>query len=69
MAEDSNAMQPSTGIDAVGNQEKVHEGHVTTVENVRAINSELTRGNSYEDENHVQLGWRSWLVVLITLWG
>ncbi len=43
--------------------------HMSTVEHVQAINNELVQVNTYEDDTHVPLGWRSWLVVLITLWG
>ncbi len=66
---DSNTIQPSPGGGSESGQEKAHQGHATTVEHVRALNEELTRVNTYEDDTHVPLGWRSWLVVLITLWG
>jgi pyridoxal biosynthesis lyase PdxS len=47
-----------------------HTGdHVETIEHVKDINAAIARTDSYLDEQHVPLGWRSWLVVLITLFG
>ena len=43
--------------------------HVETIEHVKDINAAIARTDSYLDEQHVPLGWRSWLVVLITLFG
>ena len=47
-----------------------HTGeHVETKEHVKEINAVIARTDSYLDERHVPLGWRSWVVVLITLFG
>ncbi|KAF2105014.1 MFS general substrate transporter [Rhizodiscina lignyota] len=46
---------------------KDQENHTTTIEHVKDINNALTQVNTYEDDVHVHLGWRSWLVVLVTL--
>ena len=43
--------------------------HVETVEHVKQVNAAIARTDSHLDEQHVPLGWRSWLVVLITLFG
>ncbi|KAL1862691.1 hypothetical protein VTK73DRAFT_6694 [Phialemonium thermophilum] len=63
------AIHSSSAGGSESEQEKIESGHVDTIEHVTAINEELTRVNTYDDENRVPLGWRSWLVVLITLWG
>lgn len=47
--------------------EKPH--HASAIEHVTEINAELTQVDTYDDDNHVDLGWRSWLVVLVTLYG
>ena len=44
--------------------------HVETVgEHVKQVNAAIARTDEYLDERHVPLGWRSWMVVLITLFG
>ena len=43
--------------------------HVETIEHVKDINAAIARTDTHLDEQHVPLGWRSWLVVLITLFG
>lgn len=43
--------------------------HTETIEHVKQVNAAIARTDSYLDEQHVPLGWRSWLVVLITLFG
>ena len=54
----------------VGSTTGQHTGdHVETIEHVKDINAAIARTDSYLDEQHVPLGWRSWLVVLITLFG
>jgi hypothetical protein len=52
----------------VQNAEKPHQ-HFSTIEHVQDINAHLTEVDTYEDDVHVPLGWRSWLVVLVTLYG
>ena len=41
--------------------------HRETIEHVKEVNAALTRTDSYLDETPVDLGWRSWLVVLVTM--
>ena len=41
--------------------------HVEAIEHVKELNEALTQTESYQDETPVTLGWRSWTVVLITL--
>ncbi len=43
------------------------EHHETTVEHVREVNAAIARTDSHLDNAHVALGWRSWLVVLVTM--
>ena len=45
----------------------VEEHHETTVEHVKEVNAAIARTDSHLDERHVPLGWRSWLVVLVTM--
>lgn len=42
--------------------------HVSTIEHVQDINNALTQVDAYQDDSHVRLGWRSWLVVFVTLY-
>ena len=43
--------------------------HAETIEHVEAVNEAITRTDSYLDDTPVDLGWRSWLVVLVTMFG
>ena len=43
--------------------------HVETIEHVKQVNAAITRTDSHLDETRVDLGWRSWLVVLVTMFG
>ena len=54
----------------LGSATAQHTGeHVETKQHVKEVNAAIARTDSYLDETHVPLGWRSWLVVLITLFG
>lgn len=50
-------------------EKKGGEEHTETIEHVREVNEVLTRTDSHLDNVHVHLGWRSWLVVLVTMFG
>lgn len=54
---------------AVATTEQQTGDHVETIEHVKQVNAAIARTDSYLDERHVPLGWRSWVVVLITLFG
>ena len=43
--------------------------HVETIEHVKEVNAAIARTDSHLDDTHVDLGWRSWLVVLVTMFG
>ena len=43
--------------------------HVETIEHVKEVNEASTRTESHLDNNLVDLGWRSWLVVLVVIFG
>ncbi|OCT48002.1 hypothetical protein CLCR_04088 [Cladophialophora carrionii] len=45
------------------------EHHETTVEHVKEVNAAIARTDSHLDVAHAPLGWRSWLVVLVTMFG
>jgi hypothetical protein len=45
------------------------EHHETTVEHVKEVNAAIARTDSHLDTAYVPLGWRSWLVVLVTMFG
>ncbi len=48
--------------------EKVTPGQdVTMVEHVKDVNNALSRTDSYLEDQHVNLGWRTWLVVFVTM--
>lgn len=53
---------------ASSNETEKPEHHATTIEHVKDINEALTRRDSYQDDIPVTLGWRSWLVVFVTLY-
>lgn len=57
-------------VPSVPNVEKSQDAqhHETTVEHVEKVNATIARTDSHLDEQHVALGWRSWLVVLVTMW-
>jgi len=70
MTADSSAIQISAAGGGSESEEKAREAHLANVEHGEANNSEPPREHSSsEDGDHVTLGWRSWLVVLITVWG
>jgi hypothetical protein len=41
--------------------------NVTMVEHVKGVNDALARTDAYLDDRHVDLGWRTWLVVFVTM--
>jgi hypothetical protein len=43
------------------------EHHETTIQHVKEVNAAIARVDSHLDNRHVALGWRSWLVVLVTM--
>ncbi len=45
----------------------VDEHRETTIEHVKEVNAAIARTDSHLDETHLALGWRSWLVVLVTM--
>ncbi|OAG36053.1 hypothetical protein AYO21_09771 [Fonsecaea monophora] len=45
------------------------EHYETAVEHVKEVNDAIARVDSHLDNTHVALGWRSWLVVLVTMFG
>lgn len=52
--------------DAVINDKPSSDEDVATTEHVNDV---LTRTDSYLDEQHVRLGWRTWLVVFMMIFG
>lgn len=54
---------PAQGVD-----KPTGEHHETTVEHVKEVNEAIAKVDSHLDNTHVALGWRSWLVVLVTMW-
>ena len=47
-----------------------HTGdHTETIQHVKEVNEAIARTESHLDDRHVDLGWRSWLVVLVTMFG
>jgi len=63
-------MEDPNQIASTGTQpaEKPHQ-RTSAIEHVQEINNALTQVDTYEDDVHVPLGWRAWLVVLVTLYG
>ena len=51
------------------NTEQHSADHVETIEHVKQVNAAIARTDSHLDERHIDLGWRSWLVVLVTMFG
>jgi hypothetical protein len=43
------------------------EHYETTIEHVKEVNTAIAKTDSHLDDVHVALGWRSWLVVLVTM--
>jgi len=43
------------------------EHHETTIEHVKEVHAAIARTDSHLDSMHIALGWRSWLVVLVTM--
>lgn len=67
---DSHAIQISSTAGGAESEEKASEAHVANIEHSQASHGEPRQEQSdIEDGENVTLGWRSWLVVLITLWG
>ena len=50
-------------------EKPIGEHHETTVEHVKEVNAAIARVDAHLDDAHVALGWRSWLVVLVTMFG
>jgi hypothetical protein len=50
-------------------EKEVQSEHVDTIQSVRQVNDTIARTDSHLIENKVDLGWRSWLVVLVTMFG
>lgn len=51
---------------AVVNDKTSYDEDVTTTEH---INDVLTHTDTYLDDQHVKLGWRTWLVVFMMIFG
>lgn len=49
--------------------EQVTSDHIETIEHVKQVNDAITRTDSHLNDTKVDLGWRSWLVVLVTMFG
>jgi hypothetical protein len=58
--------EETTASESINAEKPDH--HVSTIEHVKEVNNELTKVDTYEDDHHVPLGWRSWLVVFVTLY-
>jgi hypothetical protein len=56
----------SSQINPATLDEKPTATHVPVTENVAQVNQELTRTDSHLDDEHINLSWRSWMVVFVT---
>jgi MFS family permease len=63
---DSNQIEPP--VQSTAAAEEKPQQHTSTIKHVEEVNNALTQVNTYEDDQHVPLGWRSWLVVLVMLY-
>ena len=50
-------------------EKPLDEHHESTMEHVKEVNAAIAQPDSHLDDRHVALGWRSWLVVLVTMFG
>lgn len=50
-------------------QDKAVDGYVDTVEHVKQVNEAIVMNEEHGDGLKTDLGWRSWLVVLVTMFG
>jgi hypothetical protein len=54
---------------AISSTAQPTDDHVETMERVKQVNAAIARTDEHLDERHVPLGWRSWMVVMITFFG
>lgn len=53
----------------VVNDKSSSDKDVTTTEHVNNVNDVLARTDTHLDDQHVKLGWRTWLVLFMILFG
>ena len=55
---------------AVQDDDHIEHHHTESAqEHVQNVTAAIARTDSHEDDDHVKLGWRTWSVVLVTLFG